>query len=343
MNIYIICYIILSLLSIVFVVSGRFGKKLIYILGCLLVLPLIALRAPTVGADTPVYCRAFVSTTIMSWADCFKTNWEPGLLLLMKLISTVFSDDVRIYIFLFGLISLIPLYIAIYRNVEYPAIGLIVFYTLFFRSAEYLNRHWIALLIVINSFPYIVERKPVRFFIFILCAACFHRTAIVFSLFYFIYLIPMNNTTVLASLPTTFLIWVSAPFIQRFLNYFARMELVSEVRGGYALFVFLWICFFICYALLHNRKGEGRISLLLKMLLFAAVTQPLVFTFHIWARMLYFIFSLVYLLPIALHEVLVNNIKSNRKIEIPVLFVFNGLLFVYFIKDGFEPFIPMTL
>jgi len=342
LNIYITCYFVLWLFSFLYLFVRRFGKKILYLLACLTLLPLIVFRAPTIGADTPIYCRAFIRASSMSWMDCFKTSWEPGLLLLMKLIATVFSNDVRVYIFVFGLICLLPLYVTIYKNVEYPIVGLLVFFTIFFRSAEYLNRHWIAMLIVISSLPFIVQRKPVKFFFLVLCAAFFHRTALVFSVFYFLNQIPLNKITVLASLPTTVIVWMAGPYFRRFFNVFARNELILETRGGYALLVFLWLCFFICYTLLYRRK-DGKISLFLKMLLFAAVSQPLVFTFHIWARMLYFSFSLVYLLPIALHELLENSNVENRKMTIPVLFVFNSLLFLFFIKDGFEPFVLMPL
>ena len=342
MNVYIACYLFLTVLGLIYLIFRSFGKKITYFLGCMAILPLIVFRASTVGADTPAYCRAFVTVSNMRWADLFKMNWEPGLLLVMKAISTVFSNDERVYIFVFGLICLIPIYKQIWDNSDLPLVGLLVFYAIFFGVAEFINRQWISVLIIIGSLHYIIERKPFKFFFMILCAAFFHRSALVFAPMYFLYLIPLNNMTLLASVPMSVLLWAAGPYVRNILNYFARHELVSLNRGGLSLLVFLWISFAICYTFIRGDRKTKRDDLLLKMLLFAAVTQPFVFSFYLWSRVYYFIISLIFVLPRALYMLLYNNKTSNRVVAGIVILVFNILLFYQFAKDGFQPFIPMT-
>ena len=161
-------------------------KRLFSIVGLLIPIIMFGLRY-NVGADYESYinlynkyCNATLNYLI------FTRKFEIGFSLVMK-IAYIFKCPQLIFI-AFSTSTLIILYRNIANNKEKCSISLAWFLVLFLYSASTLNiiRQMLAVAIVMNSYKYVWERRPIRFFITVLLATMFHITALLFLPCYFI-------------------------------------------------------------------------------------------------------------------------------------------------------------
>ena len=332
MNIYIVVIVSLALLSLLYLLVGKKEKRGCYIIGCLIVLPLIVFRDISVGSDTVKYCNIFSYYSMLPWKECFSFRWEPGLLLIMKFISTFVSSDSRAYIIIIGLISLIPLFVLINKDSPLPIISLIIFMTFLFTDAEYLNRQWLAVVVLMFSYKYIRERKFVKFVICVLLAMCFHTSAIIFIVVYFIFRLPFSKTNIfISAILCVFLAFVG-PYLLPIMRIFARGEVTSFNNGGYALLVLLWLCLISTYVFTGKRRvDDDKYQLYIRMLWIAAVTQPLVFSYHLFSRVIvYFYIAILFVIPFTLEDFIYNNGSTNRKLSPVVITIFEVVVLSYY-------------
>lgn len=152
---------------------------------------LAAMRADIVGTDINNYvkplfeyfCKNGFSTEYMQ-----KIGIE-YLYGLLTYIVTIFTDDIRVLLFVveFLIISLIYLS-AYYRKDKIPMwMFMFVFFTVFYNSTLNLVRQSIALAIVIYSFKYIENKNCVKFLFSVYIATLFHSTAFFAIILYVIY------------------------------------------------------------------------------------------------------------------------------------------------------------
>ena len=106
---------------------------------------------------------------------------------LMKLVYELSNGDYQWFIVVAAIIVLVSESIFIQRYSPSPLQSILYFLGLLFFSFHFsATKQSLAMCILLFSFPAIVERKPVRFLILVLCASFFHFPALVFLPAYWI-------------------------------------------------------------------------------------------------------------------------------------------------------------
>lgn len=191
-------YLFLVLSEIKLKNCSKYVKQLLIVIGIAIPVILAAARSMNVGTDVKVYGYSVFNTAVKStrFSDMnYLRGWyqiELGYRAINFIISR-FTDN------LFWILGAIQLFINIlvYQALKYfknhvctefrISWGMLIFYLLFYNETLNLMRQSMALAIVLFTFRYIYQNKPVRYFIGVVLAMQFHVTAIVALLFYPLY------------------------------------------------------------------------------------------------------------------------------------------------------------
>lgn len=152
-------------------------------------------------SDILGYERALNDIDELSWSSAFTEDIgvriETGYRLLMKLYSCL-STDINGFLFIHALISQILLYRILKRFSASPFISLTIYLIVMFCPSIYILRQYLAMLVLFNSIPYIIDRKPLPFIICTVIGVSIHNVSVVFFPIYFLYGIKSNWKLILA-------------------------------------------------------------------------------------------------------------------------------------------------
>lgn len=341
MNLYLVEYFVIMLNVCLSHGLGYKAKKAIYIVTAIQLILIVILRSPIDGfwPDTENYLNTFkYFNSYVSFKQICTTGWEPGIVLLVKLISIV-SVDEQIYIVVLGLLILIPIFIMIWKECDFPILGLLVFYSMGCLFVTSIYRQWLAIAILAWSLRYVYRRDLKKFLLFLLIAFTFHRTAIVFLGVYFLYNYRISGAKLIVAMISSAILGSTGRFVLMLANRFARMQVVAENNGGYILLLVLWVCVLVSYFYMKTDMKNPKVRLPFNIVLFAAVIQPISFTFSLWSRIvIYFSMYLVLLLP-----QLISAIKSSISNEGAWFVIENAFMIVmlgWFIQSRTSTYIP---
>ncbi len=164
-------------------------KKLCYVICVFVVMYLISVLRYGLGNDYYSYVYIFGQIRDTNGLDLFNCGYEPGFVLLTKLI-TLFTANTDIMYGIYALAILIPTAYAIFRYSENIWMSTMMFISLtFFYCSLSFIRQAIAFAIILIAYRYIKERNHVMVLLFIFFGCLFHTTAII--------LIPMYLLAVL--------------------------------------------------------------------------------------------------------------------------------------------------
>lgn len=343
MNVYIAEYFILMLNVFLSHGFSDKGRKRLYIVSSIELILIAILRSQydTAWPDTSNYVDTlnYLNNTI-SLKDVLTTGWEPGIVILGKIIS-FFSSSSQAYLIVFSLLILIPIFVTIWKYSYFPMLGLFVFYAMGNLTQTSIYRQWLAIAILTFSIKYIYERQPVRFFAVVLLSALFHRVAIVFTVIYFFYNISISSKKILGAAGISICVYLFGSKVLDVLNRFARIEHEPEQNGGVTFLLILWGCVLLSYMLSKDRLRDDSFKLAFNLILIAASFQPLSFIFSLWVRAVYF-FSVYLMLLIPNTIVHVENMnENNKKLSIIIEFIFMLIMLGWFTVGGVSEYIPM--
>lgn len=192
MWIYLLIFIIAVFLYIVTKETNEQSKLVLglYLLGLALFVGCADMLG---GYDRYIYGEVFDQLAIMTQADgdvtlsagynMFSTEW--GYLLFNQLISFI-SLNRYVFIFIATCVIYTLLFISIKRYCRNYPFAVIVFLGLwFFFTFTYL-RQVMAATIGWLAIKYVIDRKPIQFFLIVFIAFTFHNSAIVLAPFYFV-------------------------------------------------------------------------------------------------------------------------------------------------------------
>lgn len=340
MNIYLILYFVLMIS--VFLSHGlkANGLKKLYIINCIMLISLAILRSSSDPSwpDTTNYLEHFIYfARSKDFLGSLRSGWEPGIIILAKLFGII-SIEKQFFICVFGIIILVPIFNMIWIYSENPLMGISVFYAMGFLTSTSIYRQWIAIAILTYSIRYIENRKFFKFLCIVLIAMCFHRTAVIFLIVYFLYGITVNVKTILACIVFGAGVGIGGKYILQFLNFFARNKERISNNGGIKLLIILWVCVFVAYILFKEKFDESKYKIPFCMILIGATLQPLSFTFSTWVRVVYY-FSLymVLLLPVILKKIkeINGNVMGIWCEQITLI-----VMLAWFLSNGFIEYIP---
>ena len=174
-------------------------RKLFVILCCVQWVIISGFRADSIGADTENYMRLFDLHNSMSWREIIENakeyylgngsynDYEIGYVVLEKIIGGVTSSH-TIYNILVAGIFMSSLGRFIYKYSNDPLISFILYdafmYNMFSLTG---NRQVISVAIgILCGYEFIRKRKFIPFLIIVLVSSLFHRSTLVFIVFYFL-------------------------------------------------------------------------------------------------------------------------------------------------------------
>lgn len=200
---------------------------LFMVLSCLAMWLPSALRY-NVGIDNDGYQMQFNAMTQLS--DAF-VYYEPGYGLLCYMCKAWF-DDYQVLIFVTAMLTGGLMWRAIYKfsnSIVLCIIGCLAV-NMYFMTFTVI-RQFIAVAILLNTIQFIKDRKLVHFICAVALASCFHYTALIFSVLYFLYsenqkLFTWRNFIILAG-TIMFFAYINVILGEAF-------STLSAIREGYA-------------------------------------------------------------------------------------------------------------
>ncbi len=205
-NIFIVNYLLILFWGVVLLYARRqedtLGKKkqrkqLFVALACLQWILISGLRSDMVGADTETYMQLFRAHSAMRWDTLFQQiglyfrspdmelAYEPAYLLLEKLIGT-FTSSHTVYKFIIAIIFMTALGNYVYRYSDDPCMSFLLYNALFYNMFSLTGyRQVVAVALVgLYGYQFIRQRRPIPFLICLVIGSLFHRTTLIFILFY---------------------------------------------------------------------------------------------------------------------------------------------------------------
>lgn len=158
-------------------------KRIFYNAAFVIIVIQIGLRWET-GTDWEQYLIHFKSFKWATATTSLVNMYEYGYNLFVFLVRII-TRNYSIFLLLHAIVFYTLIFKSFERYTPYLFTSLLMFYTLSMGMVG-ANRQLIALAICIYSLRFIIEKKPVKFFLLIFLASNFHITAILFIIYYFI-------------------------------------------------------------------------------------------------------------------------------------------------------------
>ena len=278
-------------------------KKIIKICMFMQLYLLCILRSTNIGSDTETYLKYF---QILSSEIGFMQQWdfvglERGYVGINKVIG-IMTNDPRIFLAIISFFILSSFFFFCDKYCGNLWLGCYLFVAMgFYAQSWYVLRQYSAIAILLYSIKYAIEQKPLKFFLLILVAFCFHRTALVFSLVYICGRFRLNMLSFFGMLASVTFLSMFSTQIVGLLNIFARIEGTIGYTGGVNYLIFLWLSFLILtYFMPANKyaKQDNVFNIFYNMLAVACLFQILALKYELLVRLVYyFSLSLIVLIP----------------------------------------------
>ncbi len=160
---------------------------------------------------------------------------EQGYLFLASLIKVIYNNSV-FYCIAMGAISMYLLYKNLNKYCIIPLIGLCDYIGRFLLNRDFTQmRSSLAILLIIWASKYIVERKPLQYFLWVLLAYQFHHMALIAIPMYFFYLLNLTNRKIIIGLILTFILsqTLAGQISDTVELYSQDLNYETYVEGGY--------------------------------------------------------------------------------------------------------------
>jgi hypothetical protein len=144
----------------------------------------VGLRWQT-GTDWEPYLVHFEETNSVWDVYYSLTGFEQGYAFMVLIVKNLWNNY-SVFLVIHAILYYILVFTAFKKFTPYIFISLMVFYV---TTMAYMgsNRQLLALAICLFSLRYVIDRKALKFFICIGIAFMFHRTALLFCVYYFLY------------------------------------------------------------------------------------------------------------------------------------------------------------
>ena len=154
-------------------------SKLAYIFCFFILFVFAGFRGSSIGNDTIAYIDLFRDVLNYSLIN---ERFEIGYLALNKLVA-YFSSNVQSIIIVTSAISIYGYYRFIKKHSLSIFLSVFLFFSLrYFDASMNIIRQVIAMILLFESYNCLIQKKNIKFFVFVIFAMTFHKTAIVFSI-----------------------------------------------------------------------------------------------------------------------------------------------------------------
>lgn len=346
-------YVLLSALPIVMmlIINTFFKKQLnsspdtkkwfLFLCGTVIFLS-FALRNSCVGSDDSLgYYNTWRQLEPMSIGSVESyiegSKMEGGFIYTVWVWAKVFKEPQMIFV-ITGAIYTFAVCRFIYLNSEDVLMGVIMFITLGLYEFMFQGmRQAIAMSICLFAFEFCKKRKILPFIVLIVLAMCYHRTAGIFFVVYFLFGIPMNGLSILISGIAGAVMLGASSFIAQIANSILDREYTSAVVGGGYIALIIYVLIFVVALILKEQvKDDKTFAFFFFVMLFGAVIYTTRYTdVRIAERIsFYFMFAQMVVLPNSIQK-LEKNTRQILKIVILML-----CLLLYYYRLGDSVMVP---
>jgi len=168
----------------------KFGHRSVKILWFSLILfapVFIAAVRWAIGSDFVTYWSIFLDLQNSNILESLINSREPLYTALNILANFLFGQEWGIFL-LSSLITMLFILLTAEYYKKYLSIAmvLLIYFLLFYILSLNIVRQMIALSIILYAFRFILEKKPIKYFIMVIISVMFHQSAIICLLFYFL-------------------------------------------------------------------------------------------------------------------------------------------------------------
>lgn len=195
-------YIVTFLLSLLFIKLSIVTKKknkiisiILEIIAILLPCLLAALRDYSIGTDIRIYANNLFENS-KKFSDFwlyYKSNYVvvDFLYLLVTFICGKLSSDIGLLFFVLEALVIIPIYIALknrFGSSNSLILGMFLFFMFFYNQSYNLIRQGVSISFIILGLSFLEKQEKKPFWICLAIAYLFHSSALIFIIFYLLYL-----------------------------------------------------------------------------------------------------------------------------------------------------------
>lgn len=253
-------------------VSGflhTFNVKKLYkpflILGAILIILLAAGREYGSVSDLENYQLYYAITSL---DDIGHTGLEIGYCFLMAVVKDIFSGDFYVFLFIVNSLTFLAVCRVTYKYSVNYALSLLIYFSFYFFLYEGgALRQGLAMFFTVSSFVFIIQKKAVWFYAYVVIAFTCHASAVLFLPAYWAawHLQAKPKTAawiVVALVPLVFVDLM--PYIGRFFTFFSQADKYADLytgtgghveRVGLTLGVVLKVVFFVIYAFSYDKNN----------------------------------------------------------------------------------------
>lgn len=248
------------------------------------------------------------------------------------------TENFRIYLLLLSISINASVSYFIYKNSKLPSISFIIYVSLnFFAHSFFLLRHSVALAILLFAYEFAKKRDFKKFLLLVLLASCFHRTAIIFIIIYFIknFKSGYKNTIILiVSLLVSLLIGSNIlKIILSLINSEHYLHYMNAEGSNLTLyFIYMVIYLFVVIFIPQYKENKENMFLLNIYTIGASISSCMYFIGEAGRLSEFFAIFVILFLPNALSKV--NN-EANKKIYILICtLIFIMYFFLFSMVDN---------
>ena len=346
-------YVFLSAFPIVMrpIINTLFKKQLnsspdtkkwfLFICGAVIFLSL-ALRGNMVGSEDSLgYYNTWRQLEPMSLGGVESyiedSKMEGGFIYTVWAWAKIFKEPQIIFV-ITGAIYTIAVCRFIYLNSEDVLMSVVMFITLGLYEFMFQGmRQAIAMSICLFAFEFCKKRKLLPFILLIVLAMCYHRTAGIFVVVYFLFGIPMNGLSILISGIAGAVMIGASSFIAQIANDILDRDYAGAVEeGGFIALIIYALIIVVALLLKEQIKPDKKFSFFFFVLLLGAVIYTTRYTdVRIAERIsFYFMFAHMVVLPNSIQK-LEKNTRQILKIVILML-----CLLLYYSRLGDSVMVP---
>lgn len=304
--------IALGLLSLLF--HEKENRKKFFLYGSFIQLFLfLSLRAIDVGIDLPNYFYFFDKCNQLGWSEIFSYRYEPLYIIYTKLIANLLNDK-QIFLIITAFLSLIGPFYIIKRYSKNYFLSVFLFITFQFYTYDfYILRQVIAMSILLLSLKYVEERKLIKFTIMVGIATCFHTSAFLFIIVYWLSQLEIDNKKMFIIVGILMAILLFGDSIIDIVLNIVYQHYIGSIgeEGGYFYFSVLLIVFMFTTLVKQSFYKQQKTNLLwYNILIIAMFIQLFAIQKPIISRVtIYYSISLIIVLPNAIQCLKEKNLR----------------------------------
>ncbi|MGN7763271.1 EpsG family protein [Paenibacillus sp. 22594] len=315
MHILLIVLLLLGGFGVSNIRDKKFKLKLVVVWSGFVLFLYGALRSINVGTDVNGYSLSYLQLQNISFKEIFLSNTvisrDPFFYYLLKILTYI-NTDPQFMIVVTTAIVIICLSVFIYKNSVNPLLSFVLFVGLRFYSFTLSGlRQAVAWSIIMLSYNFIKEKKPIKFLILVLIASLFHKSALIFLIAYpfakikrigsisfavpfiFIFNYVTNNSLVEIALKLSF-----------FQQYDGQLSNGNNNSGSTLLLIYIGIYIFSLILRKKTNDESQENYQMYNLTLLGIIITMLSLDYDNFFRIgYYFIFSIVLLLPHTINRI----------------------------------------